>query len=963
MDMLSSLFREVKEGYINIWSGKDKSSSWFGIHDLDIAMERARILTDQGHDVYFSCCPQEVIPAKGRGRSESVLCVPFVWVEIDVEDSEAHANGGYPPDAAAVKLLLEEFGIEPSWGVNSGHGYHFYWILDSPLERDEGAALERNVQQRIRELAKKHGWTVDNTSDLARVLRVPGTVNFKSTPKEVKVVLNTDLQYTVSDFMDVIRAGTPKKPEPPAFLSPDAYSAQRVVSHCPFFAGMYEGQRYVPEQEWFTLITNLAQCADGLQVIRKMHDFCRPPSRGYQWRETQEKFVRAQAEKKPHTCLYIMEQFTPEVCKSCPHTSIGAPVALGAPNKEWLDAVERVTSGTSDDPIEDLATLKLQNPEVYKEIRKKVVEEEGESQSVLEKKVSARVKERVALQTGGGDLRLLDDVYPDFPVKQLMLPPGWDFSDAGVRKLIYGTDMMTKKTVVACSVPIGIKARYRNVESGEETVELTWYADDRWNTVTDKRSVVFDRRKIIQLADYGVPVTSERAKDLVTFLTDFEDYNRHTIPPFRSIQRFGWCSGTEFHPYGAPNVLLDVDPSVNGCVVKGALDTWKELVLPVYRTHQSRFMMSAAFTTPLLKILDVRSMIVHLWGGSGKGKTATLKAALSVWGDTDRLMVNFNATVTGIERQSALFCDLPVGVDEKQAGTNQNNFMSVIVYVISGGMSKLRGNKAGGIDRMRHWRTIALTNGEHPLTEDNTSEGVKTRSIELKAGDIDAELAHALHTGVCYQYGVAGDAFIQKLLSTDKAKIKLMFEEALDELLAHAEGKSRSHVDLIAAIAVGDMLSRQWIFGVEPRTARMEAMILAQWVLGMMETEAQRNDTSRAYDMFASWVWGNQDRFRGAEAAQDREQFGEMMYEHVRIVPHKFNELMTGWGFSPKRVLSDLAERGVLITEDGHCTVRSRTFTTGRRVRMYEIDLKEEAPYETTIVIDAEKDDLFEFRE
>jgi len=49
-----------------------------------------------------------------------------------------------------------------------------------------------------------------------------------------------------------------------------------------------------------------------------------------------------------------------------------------------------------------------------------------------------------------------------------------------------------------------------------------------------------------------------------------------------------------------------------------------------------------------------------------QGKTAALKAALSVWGDPEGLMASFYATRVGLERLAGFFRDLPLGIDEKQ---------------------------------------------------------------------------------------------------------------------------------------------------------------------------------------------------------------------------------------------------------------------------------------------------------
>ena len=79
--------------------------------------------------------------------------------------------------------------------VHSGYGLHAYWLfdelllLDTPEKREKAAALSSNFQKKMRDLFASHGFKIDNTGDLARVLRVVGTRNHKNeSPKKVRVL-------------------------------------------------------------------------------------------------------------------------------------------------------------------------------------------------------------------------------------------------------------------------------------------------------------------------------------------------------------------------------------------------------------------------------------------------------------------------------------------------------------------------------------------------------------------------------------------------------------------------------------------------------------------------------------------------------------------------------------------------------------------------------------------------------
>ena len=141
--------------------------------------------------------------------------------------------------------------------------------------------------------------------------------------------------------------------------------------------------------------------------------------------------------------------------------------------------------------------------------------------------------------------------------------------------------------------------------------------------------------------------------------------------------------------------------------------------------------MAASFGATLLKDLSHRTVFFHLWGDSRVGKTALLKAALSVWGNPEALMVSFNATKVGLERRATLFNDLPIGIDEKQVAGDNQSFIENLVYMLGTGSGKLRGSKNGGTQAVGNWRSIILTTGEEPISTMTSNSGIVTRALEI----------------------------------------------------------------------------------------------------------------------------------------------------------------------------------------------------------------------------------------
>jgi hypothetical protein len=102
---------------------------------------------------------------------------------------------------AALKRA-SEFPIQPSILVDSGHGYHCYWLLKKPLlEITDEVRLE--VRQILKGLSKSPLKSDGARIDISSCLRLPGTWNVKSGTEPVRcgiVYCHPDTLFALSDF-------------------------------------------------------------------------------------------------------------------------------------------------------------------------------------------------------------------------------------------------------------------------------------------------------------------------------------------------------------------------------------------------------------------------------------------------------------------------------------------------------------------------------------------------------------------------------------------------------------------------------------------------------------------------------------------------------------------------------------------------------------------------------------------
>lgn len=520
----------------------------------------------------------------------------------------------------------------------------------------------------------------------------------------------------------------------------------------------------------------------------------------------------------------------------------------------------------------------------------------------------------------------------------LRQPEGWIYSERGISVI----DEKKYAPVVVCRTPIILTQRLKSIETGDEKIEIAFKRDDQWHTAIYPRSTIFSSRSITALADLGCTITSENAKQVVRFLGALEAENIDIIPKADATATFGWQPGRRFLPGHSDGITLDIDPSQRNMAAaycqNGTMARWISHMAPHRERDKFRFILAASFAAPLLRIVKQRIFFVYNWGGSKGGKTAALKAALSAWGDPDRLMVNFNATQVGLERTASFFCDLPLGIDERQlAGHNQESLEKTI-YMIASGTGKVRGAKGGGLQATHQWRTVALATGEEPLSTDTTQTGVSTRVLEIYGGPFDNEQdAGLMHQQAAMDCGWAGPAFIERLLKIDERLIVEAYEDMQRYVRDISNGKNGAHISGIAAVALADAMIDSWIFDdakrdtphaptgilseiLEPLGISEISWVAAKRMAANILVEQVENNTTdvneNATQFIVDWVLSNKAYF-GTNAIGTCLGMTSDTGDTVYIFPSMLNQALTKAGYSPRKTMKFLAEQGLITSYVG----------------------------------------------
>jgi len=205
----SDFFNELFEmsfnsecGNIEIRTFKPATQNFFK-SEMDAANHAYQLWQD-GIDVYFGVNPR----TGNGGKKENVHYLGAFHAEIDYGKT-GHKKESPSETYEEALNIIQSFTLEPTVIIHSGGGFHCYWVLSNPVKVSD---IGINVLESINKaLSEKLGGD-RGTHDISRVLRIPGTFNFKipDNPRPVTLISNNHKKYSLKDFEQFISADKPK---------------------------------------------------------------------------------------------------------------------------------------------------------------------------------------------------------------------------------------------------------------------------------------------------------------------------------------------------------------------------------------------------------------------------------------------------------------------------------------------------------------------------------------------------------------------------------------------------------------------------------------------------------------------------------------------------------------------------------------------------------------------------------
>ncbi|MEM4819460.1 MAG: hypothetical protein QXQ91_04050 [Nanopusillaceae archaeon] len=187
--------------------------------------EHVTALINTGVNVYYQVLPLAHKPQRGRGGAADVKTGMWLWADLDYKDRvesapwdgcreyDDHALECYyvegdkiihvkRPSLGEVLAYVRDKVGDPTIVVDSGAGYHLYFKLTHEVDAETLRKLEE--------------WVVDTlgadskSKDLARILRLPGSVNPRVN-RRVKVIYTSDAVYDPDELLQRVVKPRPQQ--------------------------------------------------------------------------------------------------------------------------------------------------------------------------------------------------------------------------------------------------------------------------------------------------------------------------------------------------------------------------------------------------------------------------------------------------------------------------------------------------------------------------------------------------------------------------------------------------------------------------------------------------------------------------------------------------------------------------------------------------------------------------------
>lgn len=442
-----------------------------------------------------------------------------------------------------------------------------------------------------------------------------------------------------------------------------------------------------------------------------------------------------------------------------------------------------------------------------------------------------------------------------FPRQPFAIRTGeWDADADGVSKIVAQQGGNGFRREVASPIPIMPVEILCNVDDQTEKIRLAYLKDGKWQKLVILRSMIASSTKIIELADFGVEVNSDNSKNLVRYLADTVSLNPDILPRVRSISHFGW-QGVEFVPYAA-DVKLDCEEQFRSIAAAftpvGTVEEWAAMTAPLRKNLYLRLIMAASFASPIIQKVGALPFVLHLWGGTGSGKTVGMMVAASIWGDPKMggLVRTMNMTINSMMATAAVLKNVPFFGDELQTIKSRYENYDTLIMRVCEGID--RGRMTNTIlQKQATWENSFIFTGEEPCTQSVSGGGVQNRVIELECDQPVVKNGNTVVNALREQHGTAGSEFVKAVAA--EGTLLDMYRFIFDSIIQQAD-TSEKQTMAISLMLTADEIARR-IFWPSEEPLSIER------VIPLLKTKEEIDVSERAYQILLDLLAENSGKF------------------------------------------------------------------------------------------------------
>lgn len=660
----------------------------------------------------------------------------------------------------------------PSIVVDSGNGLHVYWVLDTSINAKQWL----NIAEALKAACEEYDFKADPvvTTDIARVLRAPETVNYKDQkhPRPCKIFSGNSKQYSYEEvrhaFLKWVRPTT-LSTVPSALKNNGALSggmhnqfvplAKHMVPQCAVLAEVAAtGGRGDDDPQscrvgigykevfWQQTLYLLAFCEDGHDYIHTVSE----KHKTYSHKETEMKFgqqlIKAQDPGRKPTVCSTLEQYMPDKCAECPFKGkFKSPIALGKP------------------PATEI-------PYGYIQDDKGIMRIEGDE-----------------------TLRILPYIIEDFNV-------GYDIAGHGL--------ILSLKAVIA---------------------KTAYYIEFAHALLCDVRAIGKE------LSIHGIALNKHQLAEFIHLMTTWTQQMQRARQVRSTTRAFGWFEQGKRMGFAAGNNIYWNDGKAETSLVPykdlaamytptGSIDIWKEVANYIVKQDRPgiNVAIASAFASPLVKFTGVSGLTLAIVSEkSGTGKSTGLKVAQSVWGHPVKGVNALSDTIASVVRKLGVLNNLPAYWDELRMREDVDGFIR-LMFQIGQGKEKSRLTQSSNFQDMGTWNLLMTVASNEYLTDHidqiiKSSDAGRRRVFEVTVDDyVDAKAIPAnmaKFRSLEENFGLAGIEY-SKYIATNHKYV----EQLVHKYMEHFSKKLSTNNDerfwlaFISATAAGAHIAKKmWL--------------------------------------------------------------------------------------------------------------------------------------------------------